>query len=1285
MYLKTLELFGFKSFADRTVVQFHEGITAIVGPNGCGKSNILDAVKWVLGEQSAKALRGDGMVDVIFNGTDDRKPLNMAEISLTFADCERDLGVEWNEVRVSRRLHRDGKSEYLLNNSPCRLRDIQTLFMDTGIGRSAYSIMEQGKIDQILSSHPEQRRAVFEEAAGITKYKTQKKEALRKLEHTEANLIRIGDILREVKRQIGSLQRQAGKARRYKALQNDLQILDTHLGKRRFDALDAELAAAAKEIETLTGQIDALSAGVNAREQEVVAKRLALEEIELRAMGARERAQELRNLIANAEARIGFNRERNVELNALIRRHTEEISESEGRLAERAAELERLEGEISVEAERSAAADAEAAEKNTLAGQARARRASVERDFDRLRSSIAGSEQKIFRLRNEIASFLNQREAVDARVAALDHEIQALRDSIERAQERANAHEQSLASKKSEFEQAGARVTEAQSALSAASSALREAEAAAAKTSRELQTIDLRRESLEQLNREGAGLDESSQKLLAAGAKDAALAGAAAGALGTLIETDPALIPAVEAALGSALHCVAAADPEAFQKLLAAIDHLGARGASLACAGLFPADPAPGPVPPGCRALREAVRAPEAAAPLLDALLADTWLVDSVEQAIELRKTFAAAFVTPKGDLVSRAGLLVTASGESSGQSVLQRKTQIAELLGISGSLRAELAAREEARTAAAAALSAAQQRLEEAKAAAQEIRLQVSGIEGQLGEVRRELRGLYGRLSSLEREREQSSSRIAGLVERHTSVAAAVAAEEAALEALRQQIETFTASAETARAEEDAALSTLNELRVKAAEARQRVEGLRRQRDPLRSRIAELRSLIDTRKNEIETYHSRIAAHDRENAGLEEAIAAHRSELSQVDARIAEIVAEREEAAAAISALETALRDDRATLDTLRKQRGEQEVRQTTTQLQIQNLNDQIASRYQIDLAEFSPDTYALLKTLEGLSKARSKKEAGQPDSPDQSDLSNPSAPSDAAAATAPDSASEAEPAAAAPDDPPAREPGIDWAQIESLVAEMRQKLDAMGPVNLDAIQEFEELEQRQQFLEQQHTDLQNAKAELLEAIARINKTTEELFAETFQRLRENFGTMFRELFGGGRADLALMDSDDPLECGIEIIARPPGKQPQSISLLSGGERAMTALALLFAIYMVKPSPFCVLDEMDAPLDDSNISRFIRILERFTEQSQFVVISHNKRTIARADYLYGVTMEQKGVSKLIGMRFARADEGGASTASAGGAAPGADGDTPGISEVFGKSTKVLSEQTATA
>src|SRR5256714_1407977 len=339
MHLQSLELFGFKSFADKTLFNFHEGVTAIVGPNGCGKSNLLDAIKWVLGEQSAKSLRGGEMADVIFNGTDNRKPLSFAEVSLTFTDCASELKVDWHDVRVTRRVYRDGISEYLLNKTPCRLKDIQNLFADTGVARSAYSMMEQGKIDMILSSRPEDRRAIFEEAAGITKYKTQKKEALRKLEATEANLLRIGDVIKEVKRQIGSLQRQAGKARRYQALHADLRVLDTHHSKRELAKLESELAHCRADIEKITSSEQTSRAKIESGENELTEERRALDKIDIEVADIRAEAQRLQSEIAAHKSRIEFNRQRKEELGDLTERANADIVSAENKRKEHAAQI----------------------------------------------------------------------------------------------------------------------------------------------------------------------------------------------------------------------------------------------------------------------------------------------------------------------------------------------------------------------------------------------------------------------------------------------------------------------------------------------------------------------------------------------------------------------------------------------------------------------------------------------------------------------------------------------------------------------------------------------------------------------------------------------------------------------------------------------------------------------------------------------------------------------------------------------------------------------------------
>ncbi|HEX4697159.1 MAG TPA: AAA family ATPase, partial [Candidatus Udaeobacter sp.] len=403
MHLNSLELFGFKSFADKTIFNFHEGITAIVGPNGCGKSNVLDAVRWALGEQSAKSLRGDEMADVIFNGTETRKPVGFAEVSVTFSDCAEELGIEWHEVRATRRVYRDGNSEYFLNKTLCRLRDIQSLFADTGIARTAYSMMEQGRIDMILSSHPEDRRAVFEEAAGITKYKTQKREALRKLEATEANLLRIGDVIKEVKRQIGSLQRQAGKARRYQALHADLRVLETHHARKQLDSMERELGACRYEIERLADSEKSARAEIDDNENALAEERRTLDKIDSDIAASRAEAQRLQSEIATHRNRIDFNRQRAEELGELIDRARRDIAEAEKKRQHHAADIEQTNNLIAEIEQRLNQSQGELTQVINQAGQIQKNRTERSTRFQGLQLAASKSETKVSTLEEELS------------------------------------------------------------------------------------------------------------------------------------------------------------------------------------------------------------------------------------------------------------------------------------------------------------------------------------------------------------------------------------------------------------------------------------------------------------------------------------------------------------------------------------------------------------------------------------------------------------------------------------------------------------------------------------------------------------------------------------------------------------------------------------------------------------------------------------------------------------------------------------------------------------------
>src|SRR6184192_638354 len=453
MHLQSLELLGFKSFADKTIFNFHEGITAIVGPNGCGKSNVLDAVRWVLGEQSAKSLRGDEMADVIFNGTDTRKPVGLAEVSLTFSDCETELNIDWHDVCVTRRVYRDGNSEYLLNKTPCRLRDIQNLFADTGIARTAYSMMEQGKIDMILSSRPEDRRAVFEEAAGITKYKTQKRDALRKLEATEANLLRIGDVIKEVKRQIGSLQRQAGKARRYQALHADLRVLETHHSKKQLAALDAELAHCRADIEKIAASEQTSRAKTDRDETELAEERRALDKIDIEITDIRAEAQRLQSEIAAHRSRIEFNRQRKDELSDLIERALGDVANAESKRKQHAAQIRESDALIEKTQRFLQSKQEELAKVTELLDKLRAKREARQVDRETARASLSKYEARIDKLEDELAGITARRELTEEQIRQISVEIKEATKARERIAAEISAARNATESEQKKLEQ----------------------------------------------------------------------------------------------------------------------------------------------------------------------------------------------------------------------------------------------------------------------------------------------------------------------------------------------------------------------------------------------------------------------------------------------------------------------------------------------------------------------------------------------------------------------------------------------------------------------------------------------------------------------------------------------------------------------------------------------------------------------------------------------------------------------------------------------------------------
>lgn len=1228
MHLESLEIIGFKSFAAKTVLRFHRGVTAVVGPNGCGKSNILDAIRWVLGEQSAKALRGGEMADVIFSGADTRQPHNMAEVSLTFGECEKELGVEWNELCITRRVFRDGKSEYLMNGKPCRLKDIHQLFMDTGIGRSAYSIMEQGKLDQILSSRPDDRRAIFEEAAGITKFKSQKKEALRKLEYTEANLLRVTDIIKEVKRQIGSLQRQAGKARRYQSIVSELRVLDTHLSHRNYRVLEESIVGLTASIEKSGEERLVQEDEITKQEQECATVRHQLTELDSSLEQARGNVQTLRNRIFSGENRVETHRERKNELETMIARAAADRDAFYARIGEQEKEMERTNALLTELLDLLRSEEISLQEGTARCTKAQQERLAAERETDALAHRLHGLENRIADLRGKVSVATGRRDAAQQRLEQLKSQQGSIEETVVSLTTRATA--------------VAAILVQAQEAVVAAKQELETAQRFYETTqlerqntdrnwnalSKQLAERDSRRELLCQLEREGEGLGEGTQAILRGLNRPDFFQAGILGTLAALIDVPTEEIPAVEAALGAASRSVVFKDADVAEAALQTLKSAAqGRAAILTADWPYVTNDALSLPEGGIAWASSLIKASEPVKAVVARLLEGVVIVETLEAAFRLKRQHPTlAFATRTGEFIARDGVTYGGADGKVSASALLRRSQIASLEKEVAALRLEESRLAVLRDASVTAVDQASERLKEAREAVNHAQIMLSTAQGDERLATRELQDTVRRREALGTEITTLEVQIQKLDEQGTLDQQQLEIVIAELATIRDERSAAQARIATLRDAETEAASALAEIRLRVATERQRQQALTQQRGPIEARLREFAEAITARERDMREHETKIQTLVSESDSLVISIATWKEELGVVEQEVARLTNERTALQANVEAVEVSLRGIRKNLVELQDRRSREEVRLTELRLRAESIREHITRRYQEDISEFKTDRYALLKVvmeskerkpakiaLEGMAEGEEPRilMEGAEEISQQEEAIGPMAINE-----------------------------IPWERVEILVAELTERVDAMGPVNIDAIQEYEELEERYTFLEQQNTDLTNGKKELLEAIARINKTTRELFAETFERVRLNFQEMFQELFGGGKANLLLVDESDPLESGIEIIARPPGKQLQSITLLSGGEKTMTAVALLFAIYMVKPSPFCVLDEMDAPLDESNIGRFIKLLDRFVDQSQFFVITHNKRTMSRADMIYGVTMEEQGVTKLLSVKF---------------------------------------------
>jgi chromosome segregation protein len=1180
MRLEKIVVHGFKSFADKTEFGFNQQITGIVGPNGCGKSNVVDAVKWVLGEQSAKSLRSGNMADLIFSGSSSRKASGMAEVMLTFSGVAVALGTEQDELQIGRRLYRSGDSEYTMNGKVCRLKDIKETFMDTGVGMKAYSIIEQGQIDQLLHASKVDRRVIFEEAAGISRYKAHKKEALRKLERTEQNLLRLADIVAEVQRQLRSVKLQAGKARNFLEYNERLKELRLKYSLSEYHKMYVQTAEKKSSLAGFEEKFGAAVAAVG--RNEALVSQLANEVTDTEGL-----IRGADNALVSARSRIEQNLERIKYLQARADELAQRKEAASGQIVKLTDQAEKLKVEMTSAQDELGRCEGEYEAKSEAVRQAESaihainmECSSIEADLDDEKSGIIDIVRRTAQLHNQIQSMstfrdnlAGQKERLAGRVNEAQTQLEGLLREKAGYQARMGDVDKVIADLQKSLEEKREEMGRVSDELTAEAESLGKSREARSGLQSELAV-------LKDMERKQEGVKGAVRKLFEAKQKNSGDYAYIEAIVADAISAQPEYAKAVEGALEGRTDAVLVRSTEALlvdSARLASLDgrvgfismdEPAAAAETLDVKGIE-----------GARGwLADFVAVKEQYAAAMSRLLAGTVVVDTLSHAAAAAKTVGGGyrFVTMDGQTVSADGVISTgAVGKSSG--LISRRSRLAELEKELERVNAEIAGKQEQ-------MERHDQQNKHLARLCQDLRTSVYEANTEKTELLSRLRMCDQQVARLEHEQPLIKGEIETL---ERQIAESVGKEYESkqkldeLEVINAQRSVRIAELE-GRAKEyqqrrNAEAAALTDLRVAMGRIGEQRKGLTGIMASLGGQLQQTQMALGAARADVSGCGEQIEQTQRNILTCESAVAELfvEKEHSQEESRrlhelIEELFTKRTEAEDALKKARAQQSDVESRISEVKIELSQLEVRQT-------DLVERVREELLIDVA-------AVYKEY--------------------------------------------------------KEEETDWEAVRAEIADLRGRIERLGSVNVDAIQEQEELEKRNEFLTAQVDDLQKSKSQLEQLIAKINKESREKFRETFDKVRVNFQELFRKLFGGGRADIVLDDPEDILESGIEIVARPPGKETRSISLLSGGEKTMTAIALLFAVFKIKPSPFCFLDEVDAALDEANNERFNIIVKEFKEGSQFVVITHSKRTMSMADVLYGVTMQTQGVSKKISVKF---------------------------------------------
>jgi len=1185
MRLEKIVLNGFKSFADKTEFVFDSPITAIVGPNGCGKSNIVDAVKWVLGEQRVKNLRSGQMADVIFGGSGSRKPSATAQVSLFISNTSGRLPIEADEVQISRSIYKSGESEYRINNKTCRLKDIRELFMDTGVGIRAYSMIEQGQVAQLLNASKTDRRGIFEEAAGISKYKAHKKEAFRKLERAQQNLLRLADIVGEVTKRLRSVKLQAGKARNYLQYSKRLKELQVNYSLSEFDKInrasiekknalgqfEEQFAAVAAQltkndafVSELNDRITEAENKLNNTDNLLVAVQSKIEQQLQRIEFLRARITELRQRKDSATERIEKLQEQKNLFEAESVRCKDELAGCEKMLEEKSAEAERIQKAIS---------------------RINAECVSLEADLEDEKSGIIDIVRRAAQLHNEVQSISVYRSNLASqkdRLAGRAQNSQAELEKIltEKAQHQARLNDiekvldeltQSLESKRKKTEQINdslamdnerlAHSKEARSALSSEMAILTDMEA--------------RRE----------GLNAGVKSILQRKAIEKDKFDYVEGILAEIIASDVEYANAVEAVFEGRTDAMVINSTERLLADNEMIERLDGRVNFICTDNIEPfvdsEDLSKLSYVKG--RLVEFVRAKSEHGPLLWKLLGKTIVVDSIEAAAQLAGRLGReyTFVTLKGQLLSGDGVIKLGPlGKTTG--LISRKSRLRQLAGTVANITGEIAAIEKQIEEKNQARMHLDKLYKDLRTAVYEASTEKTQVTSKLAFYEQNIKRLSDEQPLIAGEIDLLEEQIAQSVQKEYNSKQKLQEVEEVNRQHTAHIKELEKIQAEQKAQQQSMANKLTDIKVALGQISEHRQALTQTIASVESQMQANQADTQAAQTEIQSCNEQLAKAERDILGCEAAVSElfvekekNQQGTKRLHEKIEKLFEEQKQA-------EQVIREKRAEKEQVEQKISEIKIELGQLEVRGQDLVERVQEQLQIDLRN----------CYENYQQSQ-----------------------------------------------------VDWDKVRVEIVQLRGRIERLGNVNVDAIDEQENLQKRHDFLSSQVEDLNKSRAQLQQLINRLNKKSREKFGQTFEEIREHFQQIFRKLFGGGKADIMLEDAEDILEAGIEIIARPPGKETRSISLLSGGEKSLTAIALLFAVFKAKPSPFCFLDEVDAALDEANNERFNLIIREFQKDSQFIIITHAKRTMSIAEVLYGITMQTQGVSKKISVRFAEYDE----------------------------------------